>query len=158
VILVAAGVGALLQRSQHVFDLLKLAGAVYLVHLGVQTFRHRHELALASRRTEVPRPARRMVRDGVVVSVTNPKGFVMCAALLPQFVDPSLGHPQLQLLILGSICVAIGLASDSIWGLAAGSARAWLGRSPQRLAAVGGAGGLATVGLGVRLAVSGRHD
>jgi threonine/homoserine/homoserine lactone efflux protein len=83
---------------------------------------------------------------------------VMCAALLPQFVEPSLGHQQLQLLVLGAVCVAIGLASDSTWGLAAGSARTWLGRSPQRLAAVGGVGGIATVGLGVRLAVSGRHD
>jgi threonine/homoserine/homoserine lactone efflux protein len=112
-ILVAAGVGALLERSQRVFDVLKLAGAVYLVYLGMQAFRHRHELALASNRAEAPRPARRMVRDGVVA---NPKGFVMCAALLPKLVDPTLGHPQLQLLILGSICVAIGLASDSTWG------------------------------------------
>ena len=80
------------------------------------------------------------------------------AAVLPQFADPGRGHVPLQLLLLGLVFVAIALVSDSIWGLAAGSARVWLGRSPRRLAALGGLGGLVMIGLGVRLAVTGRQD
>jgi threonine/homoserine/homoserine lactone efflux protein len=64
----------------------------------------------------------------------------------------------LQLLVLGLIFVAIALVSDSLWGLAAGSARVWLGRSPQRLEALGGLGGVVMIALGVRLALVGRRD
>jgi threonine/homoserine/homoserine lactone efflux protein len=52
----------------------------------------------------------------------------------------------------------IALLSDSIWALVAGTARMWFARSPRRLAAIGGAGGLAIVGLGVTVAVTGRKD
>ena len=63
-----------------------------------------------------------------------------------------------QLLVLGLVFVAIALVSDSAWGLAAGSARSWFLGSPRRLRAIGGASGLVVVGLGARLAVSGRAD
>ena len=80
------------------------------------------------------------------------------AAILPQFVDDDLGHPAVQMLVLGLIFVAIALVSDSMWGLAAGTARVWLGRSPRRLAAIGGTSGVVMIGLGVSLAVTGRKD
>jgi threonine/homoserine/homoserine lactone efflux protein len=63
-----------------------------------------------------------------------------------------------QLLVLGLLFAGIALISDSGWALAAGSARAWLGRSPRRLELIGGTGGLVMIGLGATLAVSGRHD
>jgi threonine/homoserine/homoserine lactone efflux protein len=64
----------------------------------------------------------------------------------------------LQLGFLGALCVAFALVSDSGWAVASGSVRLWLARSPRRLQLLGGAGGLTLVGLGVRLAVSGRND
>jgi threonine/homoserine/homoserine lactone efflux protein len=57
------------------------------------------------------------------------------------------------LLLLGALYAGIALLSDNAWALAAGSARAWFGRSPRRLEMVGGTGGLVTIGIGVRLAV-----
>jgi threonine/homoserine/homoserine lactone efflux protein len=80
------------------------------------------------------------------------------AALLPQFVNRSAGHVPLQLLLLGCIFIAIALVSDTVWALAAGAARAWLARSPRRLELIGGVSGLAMIGIGARLAVTGRHN
>jgi threonine/homoserine/homoserine lactone efflux protein len=99
-----------------------------------------------------------MLRDGFVVGVTNPKAIIYFAALLPQFVDRTAGHVPLQLLLLGCIFLAIALVSDSIWALTAGLARSWLAQSPRRLELIGGIGGLAMIGIGARLAVTGRHD
>jgi threonine/homoserine/homoserine lactone efflux protein len=158
VVLIAGGVGAIVESSIVVFSALKLIGACYLVWLGVQAFRKRHALADGMGKAHARLPLRRIVRDGFVVGVSNPKAFAMFAAILPQFVTPSLGHVPLQILILGLTAGAIALVCDSAWGLAAGTARTWLARSPKRLAAIGGTGGLVTVGLGIRLAVTGRHD
>ncbi|HEX2378751.1 MAG TPA: LysE family translocator [Gaiellales bacterium] len=158
VVVVAVGLGALIERSAALFTAVKLVGAVYVAYLGVQAVRHRHRLASVIDAATAPRSTRRILREGYVVGITNPKAAVFMAAVLPQFTDPAQGHVPLQLLVLGLIFVAIALVSDSIWGLAAGTARAWLGRSPRRLEALGGLGGLVMIGLGVRLAVTGRRD
>ena len=80
------------------------------------------------------------------------------AAILPQFVDRALGHVPLQMLVLGSMFPVMAVALDSCWALGAGTARGWFARSPRRLAMVGGAGGLAMIGVGVGLIASGRKD
>ena len=156
VIAVAAGVGAIVQRSAEAYTVIKFVGAAYLVFLGVQAFRHRHALT-ASLGTPVGlRNERRLFLDGVLVGVTNPKMVVFYTVVMPQFTDPSRGQVWLQLLVLGACVPVIAVASDSVWALVAGSARNWLANSPGRLAAIGGAGGVAIVGLGVTVAVTGR--
>ncbi len=77
---------------------------------------------------------------------------------MPQFVDKPSGHVTLQLAALGMIFVLMAFVTDSVWGLAASRVRAWVGRSQRRLAAVGGTGGLAMIGVGLTLAVTGRRD
>ena len=99
-----------------------------------------------------------MFLDGVLVGVANPKTIVFFTVVLPQFTAPRAGHVPLQLMFLGAAFTAIALACDSVWAMAAGSAREWLARSPRRLAAIGGTGGVAIVGLGITVAVSGRAD
>jgi threonine/homoserine/homoserine lactone efflux protein len=153
-VLVAAGLGAVLERSVVLFTAVKLVGAAYLCWLGVQTLRHRRSLAVVDDAAATPRSARRILREGFVVGVTNPKMAVFLAAILPQFAEPDRGHMPLQLLVLGLCVVAIALVCDSCWGLLAGTARAWLTGSPRRLELLGGAGGLVIVGLGVRLALT----
>ena len=155
---VALGIGALIARSVLVFNVLKLAGAAYIVLLGVRALRNRRRLAdaLGTHVTALSTP--RILREGFVVGLTNPKTVVFFAAILPQFTNPARGAVSTQLLVLGVIFIGIALVSDSIWGIAAGTARDWLGRSPGRLAALGGAGGVVMIGLGVRLAVTGRKD
>ena len=158
VMAVAFGIGALAERSVLVFNLIKLGGAGYLIFLGIQAIRHRKGLAEALGTRLENKSIARIVTDGFVVGLGNPKVIVFFAAVLPQFVDRAAGHVTLQLLVLGALFAGIALISDSVWAVAAGSARAWLGRSPRRLELIGGTGGLAMIGIGTALAVSGRHD
>jgi len=157
VVAVALGIGALVERSVLVFRALSLVGAAYLVVLGVRTVRGRRRLAEVLEVPVAPASTRRILREGFLVGLANPKVIVFFAAVLPQFTDPARGHVPVQLLVLGAIFVGIALLSDSAWGVAAGSAREWLARSPRRLAALGGTGGLVMVALGLRLAVTGRE-
>jgi threonine/homoserine/homoserine lactone efflux protein len=158
VIAVAIGIGALVERSLLVFNVIKLAGAAYLVYLGVQAIRHRRSLVAALEIPQARRSVRRMLLDGLTVGATNPKVAVFFAAVIPQFADRSAGHVPLQLLVLGAIFIGIALVSDSAWALAAGTARGWLARSPRRLELIGGTGGLVMIGIGARLALTGRRD
>jgi len=158
VVAVAFGIGALVERSVMGFTIVKLGGAAYLIFLGVQAIRHRQKLAeMLGSRIENKSVARVMA-DGFVVGIGNPKAIVFFAAVLPQFVDRPAGQVPQQMLLLGAIFAGIALLSDSGWALVAGSARAWFGRSPRRLELIGGTGGLVMIGIGAMLAVSGRKD
>ena len=158
VVAVAFGIGALVERSVMVFTIVKLGGAAYLIFLGVQAIRHRQKLAeMLGSRIENKSVARVMA-DGFVVGIGNPKAIVFFAAVLPQFVDRQAGQVPQQMLLLGAIFAGVALLSDSGWALVAGSARAWFGRSPRRLELIGGTGGLVMIGIGATLAVSGRKD
>jgi threonine/homoserine/homoserine lactone efflux protein len=175
VVAVALGVGAVATASAALFAVLRIVGAAYLVYLGVQTFRHRGDLATAlgappgacpedHRHSGARRgspggfTARRIFWQGVAVGATNPKVLVLFVALLPQFTDPDAGRPGVQMLVLGLLFTLIAAVLDSVWGLAAGSARDWLATSPARLRRVGGTGGLMLIGLGATLALTGRRD
>jgi threonine/homoserine/homoserine lactone efflux protein len=158
VIAVALGVGTLVEQSAAVFTAIKLAGAGYLIYLGVQAIRHRRSLAAALEVATVMKPVSRMLTDGFVVGVTNPKVIVFFAAVLPQFADRSAGHVPLQMLLLGAIFIGIALVSDSIWAIIAGTARNWFARSPRRLEIIGGSGGVVMIGIGASLALTGRTD
>jgi threonine/homoserine/homoserine lactone efflux protein len=96
--------------------------------------------------------------EGFLVGVSNPKAVVFFAAVLPQFADPATGHLPLQLLMLGAVFAVIALICDGTWAVAAGTARDWLARSPRRLEALGGFGGVVMIGLGIRLLTTGRKD
>ncbi|MFJ4485429.1 LysE family translocator [Streptomyces longwoodensis] len=158
VVAVALGVGSLVERSVLVFTALKLAGAAYLVYLGVKAWRRRGSLRAAFDAEGARRGRLRTLWEGFAVGVANPKTIVFFAAVLPQFVDREQGHVVAQMLLLGLVFNAIALASDSVWGLTAATARTWFARSPRRLSLVGGAGGLAMIGLGIGVAATGRKD
>jgi threonine/homoserine/homoserine lactone efflux protein len=155
---VAFGVGAVVERSVAVFTVIKLAGAAYLVYLGIQAVRHRRSLAEALGARSEPKTIRRILRDGFMVGLFNPKAIVFFMAVLPQFVDRSAGHVPAQMLLLGAMFMAIAVVCDSTWALIAGTARTWLARSPWRLEIIGATGGLTLIGIGTSLALSGRTD
>lgn len=161
---VAVGLGEIVSRSVALFSALKLIGAVYLVYLGLKAWRRRGVLAEAVRGDAAegvpaaPRSDVRTLWEGFVVGVTNPKTMVFFAAVLPQFVDRGAGRVHEQMLLLGLVFTVIALLFDSMWALTASAARTWFARSPRRMAAVGGTGGLAMIGLGVGVAVTGRAD
>ncbi|TDB83849.1 LysE family translocator [Actinomadura sp. KC216] len=157
---VAFGVGSIVERSAVVFTALKIVGAVYIVYLGVQAIRHRRSLQETVGADEERHGGGdlRALVQGFVVGVTNPKTTVFFAAVLPQFVVREQGHVALQMIVFGLLFAVIALLSDSVWGIAAGTARDWFARSPRRLAAIGGTGGLMMIGLGVTVATTGRKD
>jgi threonine/homoserine/homoserine lactone efflux protein len=161
-LLVAIGLGTIVERSVLAFSILKFAGAAYLIYLGVTAFRHRRSLsdamdaAFGSDGRIIS--ARRTIRDGFVVGIANPKVVVFFGAILPQFVNRQAGHVPLQMALLALIFSSIAFVCDSTWGFVAGTARDWFARSPRRLALVGGTGGLAMIGLGAALAFTGRKD
>jgi threonine/homoserine/homoserine lactone efflux protein len=158
VLLVAFGLGSAVERSILLFTAIKIAGALYLVYLGVRTYAERGQLAEVLHGAVPVAVSRHVYRQGILVGLTNPKALVFFAAVLPQFVDRGAGRVPIQMMVLGLLFVVLAMVLDSVWGLAAGTARAWLARSPRRLAALGGAGGLTMIGLGVGLAATGRAD
>ncbi len=158
VIAVAVGVGVIVERSAVVFTVIKLVGAAYLVYLGVQAIRHRRRITDALASGIPTMAAGRAVRDGMVVGFLNPKTIVFFVVALPQFTDPGAGNTPLQMLLLGTMFPLFALVLDSGWALAAATARGRLANSPRRLELIGGTGGLAMIGLGASLAISGRRD
>ena len=152
IIAVSLGVGALVYASPTAFFVIKILGASFLVYLGVQGIRHRHEF---SAQVENGRGAstKRVLLDSAAVGITNAKTLVFFIATFPLFVNPAGVSVILQMLFLGAIFFVIGVASDVVWAVAAGRARHWFSRSASRLAAVRLAGGIALMGLGVYLGV-----
>jgi threonine/homoserine/homoserine lactone efflux protein len=158
-VLVSLGLGALVAESLVLFTVLKLAGAAYLLWLGIQAFRHRRGLHVDQARTPpAALPWPQALRQGFTVGVSNPKAFVMFGAVLPQFVDRAAGHVPAQMVTLGSLAFVIGLLSDGAWALVASRTREWINASADRGQALGAVGGLSLIGLGVALAVTGRPE
>lgn len=154
VLLVAVGLGAVVAASASAYTVLRLAGAAYVVWLGVQAIRHRGD-ARATLLAGAPAAERagRALRTGVMVGASNPKTIVFFVAFLPQFVDPAAAAPP-QVLALGLAFAVMAVASDSAWATAAGAARRWFAREPRRLDAMGTAGGVMMIGLGTALAAT----
>ncbi|MFH5211920.1 LysE family translocator [Antrihabitans spumae] len=154
-IAVAVGLGAIVAASAIALTIVKLAGAAYLIYLGIHAFRDRKSLAAAFGTQVDPVANGRVFTQGVVVGMTNPKTIVFFAAVLPQFADPDSPMLSVQLLVLGTMFILIGFVSDGAWALLAGTVRTWFAKSPKRLEAVGAAGGVLIIGVGATLAASG---
>ena len=159
IVAVAFGVGALVAQSLVVLTVVKVLGGLYLVLLGVQAIRHRHDHADDGPSLPSARPsARRLVGEGFVVGVSNPKTIVFFVAVLPQFVSYESGAVPVQLALLGGIFFVIALSCDSVWALAACTARTWFARDPKRLSRMSAGGGAMMIGLGGALAVTGNKQ
>jgi threonine/homoserine/homoserine lactone efflux protein len=158
VLMVSVGLGALLERSITFYTVVRLAGAVYLVWLGVQAIRHRGESTLGDDAGSAEVDTRLVLREGFVVGALNPKSLAALTALLPQFVNLDGAPAGFQMAVLGAVFVGVALVADSTWGIAAGTARQWFARSPKRLGRLGAAGGTVMIALGLKLALTGRKD
>ena len=151
----AAGLSALLAASATAFSVVKYLGGAYLVYLGVRRLLDRR--AVARSEPDRPRRLRRAFLDGVVVNVLNPKTALFFLAFLPQFADVSRGRVGAQLVGLGLIFVALGLVTDGLYALGAGTAARWLRGNPRFLASERWVSGSMYIGLGVAAALSSGH-
>lgn len=156
VVLVAVGLGAVVAQSAAAYTVIKLAGAAWVVWLGIQAIRHRRDarIALAAGVGRATESTARALRTGFLVGFTNPKTIVFFLAFLPQFTNAEAGRVGLQVALLGLLFGVMAAASDSLWALGASRARDWFARRPHRLDAMGAAGGAMMVGLGATMAAS----
>lgn len=147
----AIGLGALLTSSALVFTVMKVAGAAYLIWLGLKMWRapvdpDAVDAARADAATDRTRGRRRALH-GFVVTTLNPKLIAFFIAFLPQFMTPE--APVLpQLLVLAPTFLGVSVLTNSLYALAAGAARERL-RSPRALTAVNRVGASCLIGAGV---------
>jgi threonine/homoserine/homoserine lactone efflux protein len=123
------GFSAAVSTMSGAFEVLRLAGAAYLVWLGIRMWRSRGTLAAGQSR---PRPLGSFLLQGFIVIWSNPKALLFFGAFIPQFVDPSAGT-ALQVALLGGIFMIIAALSDGLYAVAAGRARNWLSAARIRL-------------------------
>lgn len=151
------GVSAIILASAQLFTALKLAGALYLIWLGIRTFREAGRLPPQQISAG---GAERAFREGVAVEALNPKTAAFFLAFIPQFLDPVAGHPALQFMTLGLISVALNTFADGIVVVLASAVRAHLVRRlvrrPISVRRLRQGSGLFMAGLGVSLALARR--
>lgn len=155
-LVVALGVGPLIQRVPITTTIIKFLGAAFLCWLGVQAIRHRDDNLPSS----VAEPAARRqatliaLRQGFVVGVSNPKALVVFAVIMPPFLNETARPFILQMALLALIPVTIGLLSDSAWAVGSDFARRWLSSGDTGLRALSTTGGIMMIGLALLMAAS----
>jgi len=149
-VLVAFGLGPLLQSSKLFYNGIQWAGGAYLIYLGYAAIVASRVDAQGMQKTEGNKPSFfTSLKNGFWVGVLNPKSIVFFAAILPQFVDQEKNNVTAQLLLLGAIFATIALISDGSYGLLAGTVRSWLAGDVKRLIFMRRFGGVVMIGLGV---------
>ncbi len=153
----ALGVSALLVASAEAFTLFKILGALYLVWLGIKTFRGSDLPPVDAAAAAAPAGnPRRAFRDGILVETLNPKTAAFFLAFVPQFVDPAAGPVFLQFLLLGSLTVLMNTGADLLMILGADRLSRLFRRRPGLYRRVRQGSGLAYCGLGLSLALARR--
>lgn len=156
---VAAGLSALFAAAPAAFTALRLAGAAYLLYLGVQALRSARRGSPGS----APEPdgeaggrrvsGRYAYLRGLVTNLVNPKMVTFAVAFLPQFVDRGLGHVSAQFAALGAIFIAFEILIDGAVGVAAGRLGGWLSRRRRARQALDAGSGTIMIALAGRLAL-----
>ena len=149
-VFIAVGLGPLLQRYALLLIVVQVLGGMYLIHLGIDAWRHRQEHADDMVKIEEVKPSNyQILRQGFTVGALNPKALVFFSAVFPQFVDPDVGSITIQLLIFGAIFTALALLLDGTWGVLVGSSRDWFVTSRNRLVFLRTVGAVVMMALGV---------
>lgn len=150
------GLSAVLASSAMAFRSVKYSGAAYLVFLGVQKLMQRESETVGATGTE-PVRLRRVFAQGVVVNILNPKNALFFLAFLPQFVSPERGHVREQILFLGLLFTGLGIMSDSLWAMLAGTLAELMNKKKTWLNAQRYFSGGMLITLGLATALSGSH-
>ena len=136
VALAALGLAALFKAAPWTFDVVRLAGAAYLLWIGIQCLRTTMLPNLNGTETTTAKPRwSASIQRGLLTNLLNPKALLFCSVLLPQFIDPHAGSVLRQFAILGMLLVGVGFLFDSAYALVGAALGRWLQRSPsaQRL-------------------------
>jgi threonine/homoserine/homoserine lactone efflux protein len=155
VTLATVGLASLVLASKAAFDAVRYAGAAYLIYLGVRRLLSRRVEEDTARRA--PRSRRDLYTQGLIVNLLNPKTIVFIFAFIPQFVDVDAGHIWLQVMLLGLTFAGLGLATDSLYAVAADAVADRLRGAPAIARVERWFGGSVLIGLGVAAAVVAPH-
>ncbi|APV39895.1 lysine transporter LysE [Pseudomonas frederiksbergensis] len=152
VALAALGLAALFKAAPWTFDVVRLAGAAYLLWIGIQCLRTTMlpNLHGADATPEKPR-WRAAIQRGLLTNLLNPKALLFCSVLLPQFIDPNAGPVLAQFATLGIVLVGVGLLFDSAYALTGAALGRWLQRSPSAQRVQQWLFGSLLIGFAVRL-------
>ena len=148
------GLSALLASSAVAFAVVKYAGAGYLIYIGVRRILRRTDKP-ASPLNLPGRSLGRLYRDGFIVNLLNPKTALFFLAFLPQFVDPARGSVPFQIAFLGLLFTFMGLLSDGLYAVVAGTAGVWVKRRSRYWDWERYITGGVFIGLGVTAALAG---
>lgn len=149
-IVLALGLQVIVENIGHVFEWVRLAGAAYLVWLGIKLLRSDGTLG---RSEGQDRPGNSYFWQGFLVILSNPKALLFFGAFIPQFVDPA-GNAILQTLLLGATFMAVATIFDGAYAVAAGRAKNMLARHNVRRIEI--ASGSLMIGGGLWLALQRR--
>jgi len=154
ILLAAFGLSALVARSPVLYDVIRYAGAGYLIWIGVALLRKRR-VEVDEVATLRPASMRRLFLHGFAINMLNPKVILFVLALLPQFVDPARGSTAGQMLVLGAVFIGVALVSDTTFALASGSLGAWLKGHPDSARHRDRVSGIVYLLLGLVVALTG---
>lgn len=123
----ALGITAILVASALAFNMVKYLGAVYLIYLGLKKLISQNKNNAGTEAGAFKNQKMSVIfYQGILVNVLNPKTALFFFAFLPQFANPSTGNFTIQILFLGLIFISLGVVSDSLYALLAGSLGKWL--------------------------------
>lgn len=145
---VSVGLGVIIESNEVLLTVIRLAGAAFLVYLGVTAIRNRRAGLDLSAPAIAP-SSRHLLRESIIVGLSNPKTIVFFSAAFPQFVVSNGSPIVVQMILLSVIFVIFGISGDAIYALSAGAARDWFAKSPRRVIVMRTIGGLAMVTLGI---------
>ena len=153
VALAALGLAALFKAAPWTFDVVRLAGAAYLLWIGIQCLRSTLVPNLnGADESSADTRWREAIQRGLLTNLLNPKALLFCSVLLPQFIDPNAGPVLAQFATLGVMLVAVGLLFDSAYALVGAALGRWLQRSPSAQRLQQWLFGSLLIGFAVRLA------
>jgi threonine/homoserine/homoserine lactone efflux protein len=156
VLAAAFGISAILAASATAFTVVKLAGAAYLIWLGIRSLRAKGLVFSAAPGVTAPVHGWTIYRQGVIVDLLNPKVAIFFMAFLPQFVDPALGHAAWQMIALGAVVIIVGLVWEAFLIFGAGALTRRLRTQPALARWINRISGATFIGLGLKLAVERR--
>jgi len=147
------GLSALIAQSAMAFDIIKYAGAAYLIYLGIRSIINKTNSFNLPKNIE-RQSLWKIFWQGVITNVLNPKVALFFLAFLPQFIDPSKGNTYLQILLLGSWFNISGTVVNIVVAILFGKIGSWLQRSSWFVKWQGKLTGLILIGFGLKVALS----
>ena len=149
-LLAALGIAALIRSSDVAFDLVRYAGAAYLVWIGIQALRHRSAFSIEG--ASDSKALWTIYKQSVIGNMLNPKVTLFFLAFLPQFVNTAAGHVEWQMALLGVLFMGVTIVVFGAVALFSGWIGAWVRRKPVIGERLNVFAGITFIALGIRVA------